>query len=122
MNEWLKTNMMVVIMAVGFIISASLWVGSLSSKSGVTDATLVATNGALTVVNARMDRLFDKLDSITGTLPVMAEQIKQVREAIALARGDAASLDVRLRGMENNIAAVHAEAIVPDSQKPRISR
>lgn len=102
MSQWLKDNMLIVLMSLQILVGSTLWVSSLYNKTSSNDVALVT-------VNARLDRIFEKLDG----LPVMAEQLKEARESIAASRGDYASLEVRLRTMENNIAAVHGEATEP---------
>lgn len=62
-----------------------------------------STQNALDVVtiNARLDRIFEKLD----VLPVMNEQIQEAQRQITAGKGDWATMDGRLRAMEQNTAS-----------------
>lgn len=71
------------------------------------------TTAALVTVNARLDRLFDKLDQINATLPVLVERENEDRMQITDGRGQWSSLMGRMVAIENNVAAVHAEAVEP---------
>lgn len=95
------------IAAVPAIVSAVAVVIFISGTSMKTDTTMAAT----VTINARLDRLFDKLDEINKVLPVLAEKVRAAEVAILDGRGGYTSLEVRLRAMENNIAAVHEENV-----------
>lgn len=73
-----------------------------------------STASAITGVNARLDNIAIQI----STLPVMAEQINELREQLAGAKGDYASLDVRLRMIEQNNAANHADVSKALGRKP----
>lgn len=102
MTEWLKANVLIVLMCIQFLVGTTLWVSSLANSSG-------SNSSALVTVNARLDRIFEKLDG----LPVMAEQVKELQAQMADAKGSSGSLEARLRLLEQNVAAVHAEATDP---------
>lgn len=74
------------------------------------------TQAAMVTVNSRLDRIFVKLDDINASLPVLVEKVRTAENQITEGRGSWASLDVRLRAIEQNAAANHAdiEAVKPN--------
>ena len=72
--------------------------------------TAVTTANALAAFNVQAMQRFDRIDGKIEDLPVMAEQLNELKTQIAGAKGDYASLDIRLRAIEQNTAAVHSEA------------
>lgn len=92
---------------VGLVFQVAVVLGGLSiwliTNSNRTDATA----SAMITVNARLDRIFEKLDN----LPVLVEKVRQAEIAISESKGGYASLDTRLRAIENNVAVTHEEVI-----------
>jgi hypothetical protein len=72
--------------------------------------TAAQTAVALSAFNTQVMQRFDRIDGKIENLPVLAEQTRELQQQLAGAKGDYASLDVRLRAIETNTAAVHAEA------------
>ena len=72
--------------------------------------TAVTTANALSALNTQVMQRFDRIDERIANLPVMVEQLNELKTQIAGAKGDYASLDIRLRAIEQNTAAVHTEA------------
>lgn len=68
-----------------------------------------ATAAAVTI-NARLDRLFEKIDIIATAMPVIQEKVANLEHQVTDGRGAYSTLDVRLRAIEMNTAAVHEEA------------
>lgn len=80
----------------------------------LTLATTKADNVAAMVgLNARLDRLFEKVDTINERLPVLVERLDAARGQIAEGKGAYGSLESRLRAIETNVEAVHQESIKP---------
>lgn len=75
------------------------------------DGTEKALNAAMVTVNARLDRIFTKLDDFAATFPVMQEKLRMVQAQIDEAKGTSSSLEARLRAIENNNAANHADIV-----------
>lgn len=95
-----------IVVAVVALCSLGVFIITASNKTDATVASLVT-------VNMRLDRLFDKLDQINGTLPVLVEREAEDRQQITDSRGQWGSLMGRIVAIESNIAAVHAEATEP---------
>ncbi len=108
--DWLKTNVIVILMAVQIIIGGAFWASSLSNTASTSAAEVVS-------LNSRMDAIYSAINDIRSKLPVMVEQIAEANSQIAGAKGDYANLDVRLRAIESNIAAVHQEATHPEGRR-----
>jgi hypothetical protein len=87
------------------------WVATESAK---TDNTALAMGS----VNARLDRLFDKLDTMNVILPVIQEKISQLENHGVEERGTYASLRDRLSAIEANSAANHIDASRALGKKP----
>lgn len=94
----------VTIVAIGFIV----W---FSGKAISVDQAHID----LITVNARLDRIFEKLDA----LPVLVEKVHNAESQITEARGAYSTLDIRLRAIENNNAANHADIEAVAKPKPR---
>lgn len=75
------------------------------AKADKTDQTAVA----LMSVSARLDAIVTKLDA----LPVLSEQVSQLRLDMTGTKGAYASLEARLRAIEASVAAANAEARRP---------
>ena len=85
------------------LVGALIWATTKGEKA---DSVAVAT----VTINARLDRLFDKVDLLATALPVIQEKIAQTENQITEARGSYSNLDTRLRAIENNEAANHIDA------------
>lgn len=90
---------------VGLVFQVAVVLGGLSIWliSNVDRTSSVAA--AMVTVNSRLDHIADKLEG----LPVLVERVKQAEQAISESKGGYATLDTRLRVIENNIAVTHAE-------------
>lgn len=101
--EWLNMTVILgVAQMLGMLAMLTVW--------AVTKAeTADRNNLALAGVETRLGRIFDTLDTIRQTLPVMQERIAQGERAANDARGVWASADLRLRAIEQNAAANHED-------------
>lgn len=95
----LAAGIQVVVVLMGVVI----WATSHADKADSVAAAAIS-------VNARLDRLFEKVDMIAENLPVLREKVSNLEQQVTDGRGQYSSLDVRLRAIENNTAAVHEEA------------
>ena len=84
------------------------------NRADRTDAVTVAA----TAINIRLDRLFDQQEILSRTMAVFQEKVLEVETHVADARGNYASLDVRLRAIENNELANHNDATKALSRRP----
>lgn len=103
-NRFKIEHIAIVIQAALFLGGALIWVTTANVQSNQTATAMVT-------VNARLDRIFEKLD----ILPVTVEKVRQLEQQVTDSRGSYSTLDVRLRAIENNNAANHAdiEAVKP---------
>lgn len=108
-GAWILEHGLVILQAATVLVLVTIYVANNASRSAQASADIV-------LVNARLDRLFDKLDEINKSLPVLAEKVHAIEEAVTTSRGAFASLDLRLRLIEANEAANHADinAIKPN--------
>lgn len=106
---WILEHGFVLMQAASMVVLITLYVSGNVNRSTQAAADLVT-------VNMRLDRLFEKLDQINGSLPVLVEKVRVAEDQITRGKGDYASLDVRLREIERNNAANHEDinAIRPD--------
>ena len=78
--------------------SGSFWVINKFDKADSTAVSLIT-------VNARLDKIFEKLD----VLPVIQEQLTQSRKELIDGKGEYSDLNTRLRIIELDEAANHAD-------------
>ena len=76
------------------------------------------TAASLAMFHAEIMARFDHVDSKVENLPVLAERVEELKAALAGTQGDYASLEVRLRAIESNEAANHADAARALGKKP----
>lgn len=107
--SWLRVEYIAlafqIVVAIGAV---SVWAINSASKTD-------STTAAMITVNARLDRIFEKLD----VLPVLVEKVRQAEIAIGDSKGGYSTLDVRLRMIEQNNAANHADiqSVLPPQRK-----
>lgn len=95
--SWLSWTNLVAGIQVSVVVCALVfWAATKSNQADSTAAAMIT-------LNARFDRVFEKLDTLT----ILAEQMREVQGEIDGAKGAYASLDVRLRAIEQNNAALH---------------
>ena len=83
-----------------------------TADSAATTATNLAT------FHAEIMARFDHIDSKVEDLPLLAERVKNLQEALANTQGSYASLAERLHAIEENNAANHADASKALGRRP----
>lgn len=114
---WFKVEYVALVVQVAVVLGGlSIWLIGNASRTDQTAAAMVLvkeqTTAAMVTVNSRLDRIFEKLDS----LPVVIEKVRQAEIAISESKGGYATLDTRLRAIENNLAVTHEELV---AKRPR---
>lgn len=106
-----------ILIAISVAASFGVFVVSTSIKTDNTATAVAAAQVAAIAAQAsesvRLDRIFEKIDEINRTLPVLVERENEDRQQITDGRGQWGSLMGRITAIESNIAAVHAEATEP---------
>lgn len=110
--NWLKpeTILSLISTAVVIIGGAVGYVIYISDNAHKTDSTAAA----MITVNARLDRIFEKLD----VLPVLVEKVRQAEVQITDGKGSYSSLDLRLRVIENNAAVARSDIDTTRTRSP----
>lgn len=103
----LAAGIQVAVVLVGLVI----WVTAKGDKADAVAAASIA-------INSRLDRLFDKVDVIALAMPVLQEKVTSLESQVTDGRGAYATLDIRLRAIENNEAANHRDASAALGRKP----
>ena len=105
--SWLSwTNLTAGIYVATVVAGLGMWAMTETNKTDNTSLAIISIDSRLNIISAR-----------TESIAVMVEQINEARAAIALAAGNYASLDVRLRAMENNMAANHNDILHAEGRK-----
>ena len=95
------------------IVLANLIIWS-THKADTTDAVV----SAVASLSIRVDRMSDKLDAVLASIPVIQEKVTSLEGQITDGRGAYATLDTRLRAIEQNEYANHVDAARALNKKP----
>ncbi len=106
MDEWLKPST---------VLPAVVIVGGIFAWAYTNSGKIDQTTSLVTTLDRRLERIETKLEN----LPALVERVGQIDRQLAEGRGTWATMDGRLRAIESNAAANHADI---DSLKPNPRR
>lgn len=87
------------------IITLLCVIGGVIYESGIKSNAIEQMNLAVVTINSRLDRLFEKVDIVS----VLVEKVRSLETQITDARGNNTTLEQRIRLIESNNAANHAD-------------
>ena len=100
---WLSVPVIMLFLQMcGMLVVLTIWASGVGTTAGQTAI-------AIASIDSRLDRVFAALDDIRATLPVVQQRLTTSEAAINDAKGVWASADLRLRAIEQNNAANHAD-------------